>query len=226
VALGGALELAMACDIRIAAETARFGLPEVSLGVLPGAGGTQRLVRLVGPGRAIKLIVTGRAAAAAEALETGLVTSVVPAAQLMDAAREMAGHILAEGPLAVRLAKLVIRAGMNLDLRTGQVVERLAQGLLYVSDDKRKGTEAFLGARRGSPGPEYGEQGMVASGWLRQAPLALEAASGTAVRQGIRPAQLVGRAARARSPSDRASPPRAHDCTAKAHGTGSQSARG
>jgi len=147
IALGGGLELAMACDIRIAAATARFGLPEVSLGVLPGAGGTQRLARFVGTGRAIELILTGRTAPAAEALEIGLVTSVVPADRLMTAAREVAEQILAKGPLAVRLAKLVIRAGMDADQRTGQVVERLAQALLYASDDKREGTEAFLAKR-------------------------------------------------------------------------------
>jgi enoyl-CoA hydratase/carnithine racemase len=147
VALGGGCELAMACDVRIAAETARFGLPETTLAVLPGAGGTQRLARLVGTGRAVELILTGRVASAAEALEIGLVTTVVPAAQLMGAAREVAGQILAKGPLAVRLAKLVIRAGMDADQRTGQVVERLAQALLYASDDKREGTEAFLAKR-------------------------------------------------------------------------------
>jgi enoyl-CoA hydratase/carnithine racemase len=147
VALGGGCELAMACDIRIAAETARFGLPETGLAVLPGAGGTQRLARLVGTGRAVELILTGRLVPAAEALTTGLVTSVVAPEQLMAAARELAGQILAKGPLAVRLAKLVIRTGMDADQRTGQVVERLAQALLYASRDKREGTEAFLGKR-------------------------------------------------------------------------------
>lgn len=119
-ALGGGCELAMACDLRIAADNARFGLPETNLSVLPGAGGTQRLARLIGTGRAIEMILTGRMADAHEALAVGLVTSVV-------------------------------RAGMNADQQTGLVVERLAQALLYTSDDKREGTEAFLAKRR----PEF-----------------------------------------------------------------------
>ena len=146
-ALGGGCEIAMACDIRIASETARFGLPETALSVLPGAGGTQRLARLVGTGRAIELILTGRMVDADEALRIGLVTQVAPAEQLLQTAREVAATIAARGPLATRLAKLVIRAGMDADQRTGQVVERLAQAVLYESDDKREGTDAFLSKR-------------------------------------------------------------------------------
>jgi enoyl-CoA hydratase/carnithine racemase len=146
-ALGGGCELAMACDIRIAADTARFGLPEASLAVLPGAGGTQRLARLIGTGRAIELILTGRLLDATEAREVGLVTSVVPAGELPAAVRDLADRILAKGPLAVRLAKLVVRAGMDADQRTGQVVERLAQALLYTTADKQEGTTAFLDKR-------------------------------------------------------------------------------
>lgn len=147
-ALGGGCELAMSCDIRVAADTARFGLPETTLSVLPGAGGTQRLARLVGTGRAIELILTGRVLPAGEALDYGLVTSVVPGEDLLDTARQVAGLILAKGPLAVRLAKLVVRTGMDADQRTGLVVERLAQALLYTSDDKREGAEAFLAKRQ------------------------------------------------------------------------------
>lgn len=146
-ALGGGCELAMACDIRIAAERARFGLPETNLSVLPGAGGTQRLARLVGTGRAIEMILTGRMMGAAEALGAGLVTEVVPDDELGDRARATAASILAKGPLAVRLAKLVVRTGMDADLRTGLVVEQLAQSLLYTTDDKREGAEAFLAKR-------------------------------------------------------------------------------
>src|SRR6185312_9661524 len=131
-ALGGGCELAMSCDIRIAAETARFGLPETNLSVLPAAGGTQRLARLVGTGRAIEMILTGR---------------LVNADELLAKAREVAGQISAKGPLAIRLAKLVIRSGMDADQRTGLVVERLAQALLYTTDDKAEGTEAFLAKR-------------------------------------------------------------------------------
>ncbi len=146
-ALGGGCELAMACDIRIAADTARFGLPETNLSVLPGAGGTQRLARLVGVGRAIDLILTGDMLGAQEALTAGLVTRVTEPGALLPTAHEVARSILAKGPLAVRLAKTVIRTGMDADRRTGLVVEQLAQSLLYTTDDKREGAEAFLAKR-------------------------------------------------------------------------------
>ncbi|GAA3663148.1 enoyl-CoA hydratase-related protein [Nocardioides ginsengisoli] len=146
-ALGGGCELAMACDIRIAATTARFGLPETNLSVLPGAGGTQRMARLVGTGLAIDLVLTGRMLTADEALAAGLATRVAEPDALLDTARELARAILAKGPLAVRLAKLVIRSGMDADQHTGLVVERLAQALLYTTDDKREGAEAFLAKR-------------------------------------------------------------------------------
>lgn len=147
-ALGGGLELAMACDIRIASENARFGLPETALSIIPGAGGTQRLARLVGKGRALEMILTGRAIDAEEAWAIGLVTKVVPQAGLMDAARETAGQILSKGPLAVRLARLAVQTGFETDQRTGLVVERLAQALLYASEDKREGTSAFVEKRK------------------------------------------------------------------------------
>lgn len=146
-ALGGGNELAMACDIRIAADSARFGLPETNLGVLPGAGGTQRLTRLVGKGRAVELILTGRIFSADEAFRIGLVTEVVPAAELLETVRATADKILAKGPLAVRLGKLVIKNGAETDQRTGLLLERLAQSLLYSTEDKREGAEAFIGKR-------------------------------------------------------------------------------
>ncbi|CAM3877135.1 enoyl-CoA hydratase/isomerase family protein [Tsukamurella ocularis] len=146
-ALGGGCELAMACDIRIASDRARFGLPETTLSVLPGAGGTQRLARLIGVGRALEMILTGRAVRADEALTAGLVTAVVPPAELLDHARSVAARILAKGPVATRLAKLVVRSGANADQGTGQVIERLAQALLYTTDDKREGAAAFLDKR-------------------------------------------------------------------------------
>lgn len=146
-ALGGGCELAMSCDIRIAAEHARIGLPETQLAVLPGAGGTQRLARLAGVGRAVELILTGRAVDAHEAREIGLVSSVVPAGELLDSARRTAERILARGPLAVRLAKLVVRTGVDTDQNTGLVLERLAQAVLYSSADKTEGAEAFLAKR-------------------------------------------------------------------------------
>jgi enoyl-CoA hydratase/carnithine racemase len=146
-ALGGGCELAMACDIRIASDNARFGLPETTLSVLPGAGGTQRLARLVGTGRAIEMILTGRFVDAAEAHAIGLVTAVVSPQGLRAELRRLADTILAKGPLAVRLAKLVVRAGMDADQRTGQVVEQLAQALLYTTADKAEGASAFLEKR-------------------------------------------------------------------------------
>src|SRR5262245_10455610 len=144
-ALGGGCELAMACDVRIASPTAKFGLPETTLSVLPGAGGTQRMARLVGVGRAIDLILTGRMLDASEALSAGLVTAIADSP--VDAARDTARQILTRGPLAVQLAKLVIRTGMDADQRTGLVVERLAQAVLYTTADKREGAEAFLAKR-------------------------------------------------------------------------------
>lgn len=146
-ALGGGLELAMACDIRIAAEGSRFALPETNLGIIPGAGGTQRLSRLVGKGRAVELILTGRLVEAAEAESIGLVTDVVPAGELMETVSATAETILAKGPLAVRMAKLVVRHGFETDQRTGMLLERLAQSLLYTSEDKAEGTSAFLEKR-------------------------------------------------------------------------------
>lgn len=146
-ALGGGCELAMACDIRIVSEDARIGLPETSLSVLPGAGGTQRMARLIGVGRAIELILTGRTMTAEEALRTGWTTDVVPGPGLLARARRTAEQILAKGPLAVRLAKVVIRSGLDADQRTGQLIERLAQSLLYTTNDKAEGAEAFLAKR-------------------------------------------------------------------------------
>jgi enoyl-CoA hydratase len=147
-ALGGGCELAMACDIRVASENARFGLPETNLSIIPGAGGTQRLARLIGKGRAVEMILTGRMVDAAEAHDIGLVSKVVSQDELMDAARETAGQILSKGPLAVRLAKLAVQTGFETDLRTAQVIERLAQAVLYTSEDKQEGTSAFIEKRK------------------------------------------------------------------------------
>ncbi|MDR7328384.1 enoyl-CoA hydratase/isomerase family protein [Corynebacterium guangdongense] len=147
IALGGGLELAMACDIRVAAETAKMGLPETTLGVLPGAGGTQRLPRLVGKGRATEMILTSRVITAAEALDYGLVTSVVAPGELLADARATAELIQTKGPLAIQLAKFAIANGSEVDERTGVLIERLAQTLLYTTDDKAEGAAAFLEKR-------------------------------------------------------------------------------
>jgi enoyl-CoA hydratase len=146
-ALGGGCELALACDLRIAAENAVFGLPEPSLGIIPGAGGTQRLPRLVGLGRAKEMVLTGARWDAPKALAAGLVSEVVPAADLLPAARRMADRVLALGPLAVRLAKLALNASMEMPLSAGLLYESTAQAITFDSKDKSEGTTAFLEKR-------------------------------------------------------------------------------
>jgi enoyl-CoA hydratase len=148
VALGGGCELALACDLRIAAEHAVFGLPEPSLGIIPGAGGTQRLPRVVGLGRAKELVLTGARWSAAQAREYGLVSEVVPAAELLPAARRMAERVLALGPLAVRLAKAALNASSQMPLQAGLAFESTAQAITFESADKQEGTTAFLEKRR------------------------------------------------------------------------------
>jgi enoyl-CoA hydratase len=147
-ALGGGCELALACDLRIAAENAVFGLPEPSLGIIPGAGGTQRLPRIVGLGRAKEMILTGARWDARRALDLGLVSEVTPLEGLMAAARAMADRILTLGPLAVRLAKLALNASTQMELPAGLVLESTAQAITFESQDKREGTSAFLEKRK------------------------------------------------------------------------------
>jgi enoyl-CoA hydratase len=147
-ALGGGCELAMACDIRLASQNAQFGLPEVTLSIIPGAGGTQRLSRLVGKGKATEMILTGTIIDAEEAYRIGLVTQIADENEtLTDKVRATAATILARGPLAVRLAKLAIQTGFETDQKTGLVIERLAQAVLFNTEDKREGTSAFLEKR-------------------------------------------------------------------------------
>jgi enoyl-CoA hydratase len=147
-ALGGGCEMALACDIRIASETAKFGQPELGLGIIPGAGATQRLPRLIGLGRAKHLVLTGDIIDAKQALEWGLVSAVAPAGQLQIRAREMAKKILRQGPFAARLAKVALNASARVDMDSGLLIETLAQALCYSSDDKREGTTAFLEKRK------------------------------------------------------------------------------
>jgi enoyl-CoA hydratase/carnithine racemase len=143
-ALGGGCELALCCDLRIAAEDARLGQPEIRLGVIPGAGGTQRLPRLVGPARAKELIFTGRMVDAQEALAIGLVNSVVPAAEVYSAALELAGK-LGKGPaMAMRAAKRAIDGGLETDLATGLEIERLEFSGLFATDDQKIGMRSFV----------------------------------------------------------------------------------
>ena len=147
-ALGGGCELALACDIRIAADTAKFGQPELGLGIIPGAGATQRLPRIIGMGRAKHLILTGEIIDAKQAMEIGLVSAVTPAGQLQIRAREMAKRILRQGPLAARLAKLALNASARVDMDSGLLIETLAQAICYGSEDKLEGTAAFLEKRK------------------------------------------------------------------------------
>ncbi|MCL1816974.1 MAG: enoyl-CoA hydratase-related protein [Clostridiales bacterium] len=147
LAFGGGCELAMACDIRIASENAKFGLPELGLGIIPGAGGTQRLAKLVGLGRAKEMILTGRAITAQEALQMGLVTKVTPPGELMAAVGETAKAILAKGPLAVRLAKKAVAAALSTDEESGMLLELLSYTIAVASEDRTEGATAFLEKR-------------------------------------------------------------------------------
>ncbi|WP_053362429.1 enoyl-CoA hydratase-related protein [Bacillus sp. FJAT-27251] len=147
-ALGGGCELAMSCDIRIASDNATFGLPELNLSVIPAAGGTQRLTRIIGKGRAMNMILTGEFIPASEAKAIGLVTDVVPLEQLMDAVHKKTEKILSKGPLAIQMAKLVLNRGFEVDIDTGLLMETLAQAYLYTTADKVEGTEAFLEKRQ------------------------------------------------------------------------------
>ena len=147
-ALGGGCELALACDIRIASEAAKFGQPELGLGIIPAAGGTQRLPRVVGLGWAKDLVLTGEVIDARQALAIGLVTMVTPAGQLQPRVRELAKKMLRQGPLAARLAKLALNASARVDLDSGLLIETLAQAICYDSEDKQEGTAAFLEKRK------------------------------------------------------------------------------
>jgi enoyl-CoA hydratase len=147
-ALGGGCELAMACDIRIASENAKFGQPEVNLGVPPGYGGTQRTTRLLGPGMALFMCLTGEMIDAAEALRIGLVQRVVPIAELLPEARRIAQGIAAKAPLAVTATKRAIRAGAALPLADGLALEALHFGAMVSTSDFREGTRAFLEKRK------------------------------------------------------------------------------
>jgi enoyl-CoA hydratase len=146
-ALGGGCELAMACHIRIASDTARFGQPEVKLGLIPGYGGTQRLARLVGKGRALQLLLTGEMIDANEAYRIGLVNRVVPAAELIAAATTMMQAILANAPLALAQCIELVNRGDGASLDDALAFEATAFGLLAATSDKQEGTRAFLEKR-------------------------------------------------------------------------------
>jgi enoyl-CoA hydratase len=146
-ALGGGCELALACHIRIASEKAQLGLPEVTLGIIPGYGGTQRMARLLGKGKALELILTGDRIGAADAERIGLVNKVVPPEQLMGAAEELARKIMSRGPLAVRAAIEAVMSGSEMPFEEGQVLEATLFGLLASTEDMKEGMGAFLEKR-------------------------------------------------------------------------------
>ena len=150
-ALGGGCEVALACDVRIAAENATFGFPEVGLGILPGMGGTQRLPRLIGPALAKELIFTGRRIGAEEARELGLVNRVVGQGEALAAAMELAAEISANGPVAVRHAKAATNRAMDVDLISGLEYEADQFALLFATEDAREGMGAFAERRK----PEF-----------------------------------------------------------------------
>ena len=146
-ALGGGCEVALSCHIRIAAKNAKFGQPEVKLGLIPGWGGTQRLPRLVGKGHAIELITSGKIISAQEAREIGLVNRVVPSEDLMESAVEMAKSILKQSPVAVRLSLEAVHHGMEMTIEKGLEYEASQFGVAFSTEDKDEGTSAFLEKR-------------------------------------------------------------------------------
>ncbi|MDY7030890.1 MAG: enoyl-CoA hydratase-related protein [Thermodesulfobacteriota bacterium] len=147
VTLGGGCELAMSCDIRVASENARFGQPEVNLGVIPGAGGTQRLPRLVPKGKAKELIFTGDMISAPEAKEIGLVDRMVSKGEAVSEAKKIAKKIMGKGPIAIKYAKKAIDEGVNMTLSEGLKLERRLFGELFGTEDQKEGAKAFLEKR-------------------------------------------------------------------------------
>jgi len=150
-ALGGGCELAMACTIRIAAETAKLGQPEINLGLIPGYAGTQRLSRIIGRGSALELMLTGDQISAAEALRLGLVNRVVPAVELLAEAKKLAATLAAKPPIAVRYILEAVHKGLEMPFPEAQVFEATLFGLVASTDDMREGTKAFLEKRK----PEF-----------------------------------------------------------------------
>lgn len=142
-ALGGGLELALACDFRIAVTDTKLGLPETSMAIIPGAGGTQRLSRLIGEARALELVLTAAKLTSREALECGLLTKIVQSDKLMETCEDFAGKILKNGPVAVQQAKYAIKNGMNTDLQTGLEIESKAYELTIPTKDRMEALNAF-----------------------------------------------------------------------------------
>ena len=150
-ALGGGCELCMSCDIRLASDTAVFGQPEVGLGITPGFGGTQRMARLIGMGKAKELIYTARNIKAPEALAIGLVQAVYPAAELMAEAEKMAARIAGNAPIAVRASKKAINDGLQVDIEAGEVIEEKLFGSCFETQDQQNAMAAFVEKRKHDP---------------------------------------------------------------------------
>jgi len=148
LALGGGCELAMACTLRIAADSARFGQPEINLGLIPGFAGTQRLVRLVGKSKAMEMILTGNPITAGDALACGLINRVVPAARLLQEARALAGELASKPPIALRYAKDAVNRGENMPFADACQLESALFGLVTATQDRKEGTSAFLEKRK------------------------------------------------------------------------------
>jgi enoyl-CoA hydratase len=147
-ALGGGTEIALACDFIYASENARFGLPEVTLGIFPGFGGTQRLPRLIGKGKAKELILTGKMIPAQEAYQMGIVNRVFPQASLMEETKKVALQVAANGTIGVRLAKMVVDAGFNMDLTEALTLESYAFSFAFATEDQKEGMTAFVEKRK------------------------------------------------------------------------------
>lgn len=146
-ALGGGCELALACDIRVATDTAKFGLPELNLGIIPGAGGTQRLSRIVGKGRALDMILTGKIIDGEEAERIGLVSYLTDGEQLHNTINEIVENLRKKGPIALHLAKSAIHKGYDLDIDAALWIEKLSQSVVFGTEDKHEGTLAFIEKR-------------------------------------------------------------------------------
>jgi len=147
-ALGGGTELALACDFIYASDNARFGFPEVTLGIFPGFGGTQRLPRLIGKGKAKELIMTGKMISSQEALSLGIVNRIFPQASLMEEVKKAASQIAGNGPVAVRMAKRIIDTGFNMELSEACSLESCAFSICFATDDQKEGMTAFVEKRK------------------------------------------------------------------------------
>ncbi len=147
-ALGGGCELALACDLRVVTKQARLGLPELNLGIIPGAGGTQRLSRIIGKGRALDMILTGKLIDGEEAERIGLATYFVDKTELIGTVQKIASDVMKKGPVAVQLVKSAVHKGYDVDSGTAMWIEKLSQAVAFTTEDKKEGTLAFLEKRQ------------------------------------------------------------------------------